>query len=126
MTVMTRQEIFDKVALHLLTQGKRSENEYGCMYRGDEGRMCAAGCLIKEEDYDNDLENKIVSADDVYEALTCSGVFERDIYDQEKVELLLKLQDMHDTRNPDIWAIKLRDAAEKFGISADVVTGFRE
>ena len=59
---MNQQEIFDKVATHLIAQGKQSlgywrQTEWsqpalGCAYRGDGGTMCAAGCLIPDDEYD--------------------------------------------------------------------------
>lgn len=54
---MTNQEIFDKVATHLLSQGKRSAlGGVGCAYRGDGGLQCAIGCLIPDELYRYELE----------------------------------------------------------------------
>lgn len=53
------QEIFNKVATHLLTQGKRSVASDGsCMYRGPEGTKCAIGCLIEDDEYHPLLEGK--------------------------------------------------------------------
>lgn len=55
----TAQEVFDQVALHLLTQGERSINEEGnCAYRGRMGLKCAGGCLIGDDEYDERMENK--------------------------------------------------------------------
>lgn len=42
MAKLTEQQIFDKVATHLLTQMERSVDECGdCRYRGMNGKMCA-------------------------------------------------------------------------------------
>ncbi len=47
---MTLQEIFDHIAEHLLTQGERSvEVGIGCAYRAEDGKACAAGCLMVGE-----------------------------------------------------------------------------
>ena len=56
---MTAQEIFDKVAKHLITQNARSNllgdgvweegNTNSCMYRNHEGLACAVGCLIPDD-----------------------------------------------------------------------------
>lgn len=61
---MTLQEVFDKVARHLLTQGQRSIlRETGrCAYRGDEGCMCAVGVLIADEHYHPKLEDNSVGS----------------------------------------------------------------
>ncbi len=53
----TAQQVFDQVATHLLTQNARSENEDGCQYLASNGQMCAAGCLIDENEYDVSLED---------------------------------------------------------------------
>lgn len=48
----TEQQIFDQVAAHLLKQGVRSvDTSAQCLYRGPNGLMCAAGCLIADEEY---------------------------------------------------------------------------
>jgi len=47
---MNAQEIFDKVAAHLMAQGERCKNERGiCMYRGPGGKSCAVGVLLDDE-----------------------------------------------------------------------------
>lgn len=65
---MNEQEIFDTVVNHLANQKRRSmaifvhgEEEINtCAYRGKNGDMCAVGCLIKDEDYDPEMEAKSV------------------------------------------------------------------
>jgi hypothetical protein len=60
----TRQQMFDFMLNHLRNQGGPSVNdsagggigESGCMYRGDNGRMCAIGCMVPDILYDADLE----------------------------------------------------------------------
>lgn len=53
----TEQQIFDQVARHLLKQGKQAKNSDGaCKYRTTDGLMCAAGCLIAEDEYSPDFE----------------------------------------------------------------------
>lgn len=57
----TAQGIFDKVAGHLAVQGERAvalnlAGEFTCRYRGDNGTMCAVGCLIPDEYYSVTLE----------------------------------------------------------------------
>ena len=58
---MNSQEIFDKIATHLFTQGEQSAKKIGaCLYRGPNGTSCAVGCLIPDEEYLLDMENKTV------------------------------------------------------------------
>lgn len=57
--MMTNQEIFDTVAVHLLTQNKRATKancSTTCQYRTSEGLKCAVGCLIPDEKYTPEME----------------------------------------------------------------------
>ena len=59
---LTSQQIFDKVLAHLRKQGcqSRHQNDDGtlgsCAYRGAGGTMCAVGCLIPDNVYDERIE----------------------------------------------------------------------
>lgn len=47
---MTAQEIFDKMYLHVVRQGRPSIDSSGkCRYRGPDGLMCAAGILLTDK-----------------------------------------------------------------------------
>ena len=59
---LTHQEIFDKVADHLFTQKCKCTKDNVCLYRGDDGTKCAAGCLITDEEYKPAMERKSISA----------------------------------------------------------------
>ena len=64
---MTKQETFDKVVRALRAQGKKSihaPNLTSCAYRGYDGCKCAAGHLISDEDYREEMESVAVMADD--------------------------------------------------------------
>lgn len=55
---MTRQEIFNTVADHLLAQG-RPAMRIGtkmCAYRSADGATCAVGCLIPDTHYTPEME----------------------------------------------------------------------
>jgi hypothetical protein len=63
----TRQELFDYIATFLLKQGRGSliadsKNVSvtikgpACAYRGDNGTMCAVGCIMPDDVYRPDLE----------------------------------------------------------------------
>ncbi|MDX1964335.1 MAG: hypothetical protein SFX18_14375 [Pirellulales bacterium] len=74
---MTKQETFDIVYRHLLTQGQKSisrvvgsENFGKCAYRGADGAKCAAGVLIPDEAYKPSYEGHSVAVlSDVFEQL---------------------------------------------------------
>lgn len=61
--LMTDQELFDYVVGFTKRQGGPSANDE-CLnlYRGPNGTMCAAGCLIKDEYYRDSLEGDLVSS----------------------------------------------------------------
>jgi len=61
----TSQELFDYIASFLLKQGKQSRTPGGggsCVYRGPNGLMCAAGCVIPDEFYDPRMEGEDINA----------------------------------------------------------------
>lgn len=48
-TNMNAQEIFEKVAAHLLSQNAQALDKGGnCLYRDPSGKACAVGCLIPD------------------------------------------------------------------------------
>ena len=56
-----KQEVFDYVLTFLRKQGGPSMGgDGGCAYRGDEGRMCAVGCLIPDSVMDLEYNNSPV------------------------------------------------------------------
>lgn len=101
---MTRQEVFEKVVKHLLTQRKRAIDTSGCRYRIN-GLMCAAGSLIKDEYYYVGLEQKTVDKPSVREALLQSGI------DGKDIELIGELQYIHDHVELFKWKSELKKLA---------------
>lgn len=56
---MTNQEAFDTMVKHLHKQNwVRSVLYSGCAYRGNQGRKCAVGCLIPDDEYKSSLEGQ--------------------------------------------------------------------
>lgn len=127
MKPMTKQEVFDKVATHLLTQKKRSYDNGACVYRAKDGSMCAAGCLIPDEEYTPDLEGWHVTAcyaDHGYFKATPPRpefvkLFEG--WDEDVVAFLRVLQDVHDNILVKDWASHLEVAAKNHGLNTDVL-----
>lgn len=54
----TAQEVFDQVVAHLMNQGKKSTGDLICRYKNSDGLKCAVGCLIGDNEYDNNWEGK--------------------------------------------------------------------
>lgn len=110
---MTRQEIYDKVKAHLLAQKKRSitEDPGSCAYRGVGGLKCAAGALIDDEHYRSDLEGCTCEELSVVAALRRSGVRYTDI------DIVRRLQEIHDFSMPRDWKKELESVAKQEGLN---------
>ena len=108
----TKQEIFDFVANHLLTQNEKStigNSIKVCQYRTEKDNKvlkCAAGCLIPDEDYNKEFEGKIWNTIGI-------GKFISYVKDTENDSLIRQLQIIHDNYNPYGWKEKLILLAEK-------------
>lgn len=108
---MTPQEIFNKVAKHLLTQNAKSELPPGgpalCTYRTPEGLSCAVGCLISDEVYNLSLEGHAAASQPVLLALRDSGI----PINAPTEKLLEDLQNLHDYTPPHLWPVGLEEVA---------------
>jgi len=116
---MNMQEVFDKCYTHLITQNKVSSTDGDiCGYRGQDGTMCAVGCLIEDEHYSSSLEDQSVNTSTaVHGALEASGV---DI-SQPTINMLARLQQTHDLLSPKDWPKELSVVAEEFNLQVPQV-----
>ncbi len=97
---MNTQEVVETVVKHLFEQGCRagemrpnSTNDgqhFFCQYRDSEGRMCAAGKMIRNEDYRIEMEGK-----DITSLIEDFGIE----YLRPHDNALARLQSLHDTSN---------------------------
>lgn len=129
---MTLQEIFDKVAVHLLTQGKQSQGLYdtACKYRGHDGLKCAVGCLIPDDKYRPDMEGYTVytlvsrfpdvlgfyTGDSELSLLTCL----QRIHDNTRVRVLTSGEIRR------IWKQRLTDLANDYNLNTGVLGQFND
>ena len=115
MTKEIEQQIFDQVTRHLITQGERSEDSEMCLYR--HGNLkCAVGCLITDQFYDAGIEGSHPRDEVVRQALRDSlGT------DDLPVQLLAKLQHIHDYEPPGHWIDGLAELARDRGLSPAVL-----
>ena len=129
---MNQQEIFDKVATHLIAQGKQSLlsswwsrsvqtaqwNDQGCAYRGDDGTMCAAGCLIPDDEYSPAFEG--MPWDCIAQEVPSFANEPQGVHD-----LIASLQGVHDDEwsweSPERLKVELGVVANQYGLSADVL-----
>lgn len=127
--MLNKQEVFDKVARHLLTQNRRSiatpiyENSR-CSYRGDNKTKCAIGCLIEDKFYDKDFEGATVAVAAVKRALEMSGIF-IDSYDYVlEIGFLENLQQIHDNELVENWLKHLNRVAISYNLDDSVLKEF--
>lgn len=117
---MTRQELFDTVAEHLLKQNAKSERydtwSKGplCAFRDEVGRTCAVGCLIPYGLIREADQCETIHSPQIYAVLKELGL-------SEHLDLLGALQRVHDMREPSAWRSSLRAVADKQGLSATVL-----
>lgn len=113
---MTKQEIFDKVAIHLLTQKTQSIEFGSCLYRGPGGLKCAAGCLIPDSIYNHGMEGR--------SALTVFSTTPGLDYSVEHAQFIDDLQFIHDYSRPECWKDKLEIIASWENLSSDILKQF--
>ncbi len=84
----TEQEIFDYVCMHLAKQQRRAgvveDGVFRCKYKTEEGLMCAAGCLLTEEELQLTAEGVSIDHQELPLRL------------HTHTDLLKSLQDAHD------------------------------
>lgn len=110
----TEQQVFEKVATHLLTQNAKS---YGsglesdaCKYRGEDGKMCAAGCLIAYDEYSSSMEGTNWTAD---------------IFPDTHKDLIVLLQAIHDIDEVEDWYEKLEELAFSHNLDSSFMLKFK-
>jgi hypothetical protein len=122
---MNPQEIFDTVATHLFTQGKRAGafdqhmSKFMCKYRAPDGTKCAAGVLIPDEAYFPGMEGEGISN------LCGDPSIKLPPYILANVGLLSALQEAHDLEYS--WSstahmsVELRFVADRFHLNTDIL-----
>jgi hypothetical protein len=114
----TPQEVFDQVAVHLLTQNEQAGSGV-CLYRDDQGRSCAAGCLMANDEYDPK-----------FEGFGWMGLTHKHGVDRAHLTLIDWLQEIHDDAPryaPGLnlhrhWRNKLVMLAENFSLNTDALS----
>lgn len=107
-------EVFTIVRDHLIKQGCKSTGSVAghpvCAYRGDNGTKCAAGVLIRDEDYLPSMEGWGVGTDGIARILARNGV--------TCINLVSDLQECHDKKEVSDWPVRLEDIRVKHYIEA--------
>lgn len=111
----TTQEAFNRAAVHLLKQGRKSSTNKGlidfCLYRGPEGTACAVGCLIPDKEYKTGMEQEDISSI-VSKVPALHGL---------EYTFLVHLQIIHDDSDPEVWPDKLRLLADMYNLDTGVL-----
>ena len=115
------QTIFDRVAAHLLAQGRPSLSDIrlgACAYRGEDGLRCAVGCLIDDAHYREDTEGHSVQHRDVVQAVKNSLGLQH--LAPRTADLLGDLQHLHDLTPPEEWREGLKELAHQYDLELTV------
>lgn len=127
--LLTDQEVFDKVARHLLTQGCKSISGGNCAYRGEGRTKCAIGCLIEDNLYDPDFEGVAVNSFTPKEehflykrVLALRSVLTGNV--TNNLTLLSSLQRVHDQTPTCDWKYGLRNVANQLSLNSSVLDEF--
>lgn len=110
----TAQGIFNAVVRHLLKQNARStrpgDTASGtiCAYRGDNGLMCAVGCLLPDDVYVLEMEGKGIYANIVFDRLPDRL--------SNHADLLGCLQRVHDNEAVFTWPVGLKEIAFRYDL----------
>lgn len=114
----TKQETFDFIVDHLLTQRKRSIDNFGnCVFRSREGSLCAIGALMRK--HHRFLEG--VNAKGIVS--TRPDLFKVELKDKkgyywklwyiDEIEFLEELRHIHDHRPPTQWKSELKRLCDR-------------
>ena len=119
---MKKKEVFKRVAKHLLAQNEACRGGVtlsDCWYRHPSRveLKCAIGCLIPDEFYSEEIENKTVEEPIVKEVLEKS--LNQPIRSSD-IKLLEDLQGLHDYLDPKEWRKKL-DALAMSWFDTDLI-----
>ena len=109
-STMSLQDIFDTVYKGLREQGfKKSMDGCGCAYRGADGRKCAAGFLIADEEYSSAMEGHNFKA---------LNIFHNFGFSSEKARFVAELQSAHDdSRGPQNMRLRLEQRARNCNLT---------
>ena len=115
------QTIFNRVAAHLLAQGRPSLSAIrrgACAYRGEDGLRCAVGCLIDDARYSETLEGHPVQLGGVLQAVKSSLGLQH--LAPRTTDLLTDLQRLHDLTPPEEWREGLKELAHHYELELTV------
>lgn len=117
-TEVSSQAVFDATVIHLFQQGQQAIANQICLYRSPNGMKCAVGVHIRDDEYSEKMENKMVIN------LKDANLLPSRLIPHLK--LLIDLQDFHDDsdnwrENDRTFKNKLKAIAEKYRLSSTII-----
>ena len=105
---MNNQEFFTKTVQHLRRQGEKAflPGDDGCAYRTRDGKMCAVGCHITAEQYDDGMEG--------YRATAMLADYKLPQFDGVNDDLIRCMQSVHDRFSVSVWEHEFGVVAKTF------------
>ena len=116
---MNRQQVYETVRNHLITQNVKSVNNLNAgVYRGRIGRKCAIGVIIPDDLYKPEFDEVNHNADirSIIQRFGAINVLGYEV-DEQDIEFLDELQQIHDQYDPAVWASKLSQFATDWGLT---------
>jgi len=120
---MKQQDIFNKASAHLRSMDGPSLDDRGdsCMYRGEDGAMCAVGVFISDEHYYEDMEGGGIDGSNMRAREAVALSWGQDCLEEKQLDLLSDLQTAHDRGSRgDDWSnfirVSLERVAKKHGL----------
>lgn len=110
--------IFLYVVRHLLRQNEKSVDYRDtqtsvCVYRAPDGKQCAVGCLIADDEYDPGMEQLSVTALITYINRKYADKAPLQPIEDDTIRVLDRLQDLHDGTSPQNWPEELLHVAQQ-------------
>lgn len=102
---MRLEQISERIRDHLTNQKAQSilADNFTCLYRGPEGRMCAVGCLIDDAHYDTAFEGQSAAEPRVIVAVLNSLVVDPSVTVVALGHMLDDWQNYHDNGDYYRW-----------------------
>lgn len=82
-------EISATIRDHLIKQNAQAKNEGDCQYMAADGKMCAVGCLLKPEHYNQEFEGFGIDHVGLNEAIGASLGVNISLIDHDPLNVLL-------------------------------------
>jgi hypothetical protein len=115
---MNQQEIFDTVVAHLRQQRCKAVDVDGnCRYRTEDGKKCAVGCLIQDDEYYEWMEgSQIGNLFVATRTISALKPLRERLFSEDNLPLLHALQKAHDQDYVYEWEADFQEIASQFGL----------